>query len=275
MNTVQVNNSNVAIFVLYYKEGKLVTENNYYYPIMAGNSLVNSSSPWLGDDTGDNISIKNRYYSELTGIYWAWKNTNFPIIGFCHYRRFFTTRPLTKTEKIKQFLRHPLNWNNSRGLIYSSHINKYKDYIISDSEIEQILSEYDVILPIQRRFRYSIEEHYKRYHHKEDLQIIRNILNDYCPEYLDTFNKVMASNSLYANNMYILKLDDLNRFNTWWFNILFEFEKRIDLSVYKDYQQRIMGFMAERLLTVWFKHKNLKIKELPVLYFKKLKYCMN
>ena len=160
MNTVQVNNSNVAIFVLYYKEGKLVTENNYYHPIMAGNSLVNSSSPWMGDDTGDNISIKNRYFSELTGIYWAWKNTSFPITGFCHYRRFFTTRPLTKTEKIKQFLRHPLNWNYSRGLIYSSHINKYKDYIISDSEIEQILSEYDVILPIQRRFRYSIEEHY-------------------------------------------------------------------------------------------------------------------
>lgn len=274
MDNLQIKKSNIAIFVLYYKEGKLVTESNSYYPLMAGNASINSSYHWQGDDTGDNISLKNRYYSELTGIYWAWKNTNFPIYGFCHYRRYFTNKPLSTIEKIKQFIKHPLNRYKCRGLIYSSNIEKYKDTIITGSEIEQILSEHDVILPIPRLFKYSIEEHYNRYHHKEDLNTVRNIMNDTYPEYLDTFNKVMASNSLYANNMYISKQENSNSFNSWWFSILFEFEKRTDLSVYYDYQQRVFGFMAERLLTVWFRHHNLKIKELPVLYFKNLKFGM-
>lgn len=39
------------------------------------------------DDTGDHISGKNRYYSELTVTYWAWKNCQADYKGICHYRR--------------------------------------------------------------------------------------------------------------------------------------------------------------------------------------------
>ena len=57
----------------------------------------------------------------------------------------------------------------------------------------------------------------------------------------------------------------------WLFDLLFEFERRINKADYQGYQQRIMGFIAERLLTVWVYHQQLRIKELPVIYFKKLK----
>ena len=44
---------------------------------------------YLADDTGDNISAKNCYYSELTGLYWVWKNVKDPdYVGVCHYRRY-------------------------------------------------------------------------------------------------------------------------------------------------------------------------------------------
>jgi hypothetical protein len=58
----------------------------------------------------------------------------------------------------------------------------------------------------------------------------------------------------------------------WWFDVLFEFERRIDLNNYTDYQKRILGFMAERLLTVWFMKKQLKTIDLQIIYFKKLKF---
>lgn len=44
----------------------------------------------LRDDTGNNISVENPYWGELTGLYWIWKNVNFQpddIIGFCHYNK--------------------------------------------------------------------------------------------------------------------------------------------------------------------------------------------
>ena len=44
---------------------------------------------YVGDDTGENISEKNPYYCELTGVYWAWKNLKADYIGLVHYRRQF------------------------------------------------------------------------------------------------------------------------------------------------------------------------------------------
>ncbi len=40
----------------------------------------------------DNISAKNATYSELTGLYWLWKNVDVRYKGLTHYRRLFGTR---------------------------------------------------------------------------------------------------------------------------------------------------------------------------------------
>lgn len=40
---------------------------------------------------GENINHLNRFYSEMTTMYWVWKNTKrSKYVGFCHYRRRFT-----------------------------------------------------------------------------------------------------------------------------------------------------------------------------------------
>lgn len=72
--------------------------------------------------------------------------------------------------------------------------------------------------------------------------------------------------------MFILKDGHFQEFMAWWFDVLFEFERRIDLTKYTNYQQRIFGFIAERLLNVWFRKKKLQCVELPVIYFKHFKF---
>lgn len=102
----------LKILVGYHKPAKLY-KSEEFVPIHLGRALATSMSKdgkmsqedyqWLldnmiGDDTGDNISDLNRYFCELTGIYWAWKNYdklgNPDYIGFMHYRRPFSSETL-------------------------------------------------------------------------------------------------------------------------------------------------------------------------------------
>ena len=56
----------------------------------------------------------------------------------------------------------------------------------------------------------------------------------------------------------------LDEYSQWLFSILFNLEKRIDVDKYSDeYQKRVFGFLAERLLQIWVYHNKLKIKEFP------------
>jgi len=120
--------------------------------------------------------------------------------------------------------------------------------------------------------KYTVETHFQRYHDINDLKLLESVIADKCPDYLESFHEVLKGKRLYANNMFILRDVHFQEFMSWLFELLFEFEKRIDLNSYTDYQKRILGFVAERLLNVWFMKKQLNCVELPVIYFKHFKF---
>ena len=64
-------------------------EYEYVIPLQAGAALAEEQVCELRDDAGDNISALNRYYNELSCLYWVWKNTDHRYSGICHYRRLF------------------------------------------------------------------------------------------------------------------------------------------------------------------------------------------
>jgi len=160
----------------------------------------------------------------------------------------------------------------SFGLIYTKNTQLFVPRILNEQEINELLCQYDAILPQARKLKYTVETHYHRYHNSDDLILLRTILNEKYPDFLEAFEEVMKGKRLYANNMFVMKDRQYQEFMKWWFDMLFEFEQRIDLKSYTNYQKRILGFMAERLLNIWFMKKQLKTIELPIIYFKHFKF---
>lgn len=54
--------------------------NPLYVPLHVGRACGENLG-YLGDDTGEQISALNCYYSELTGFYWIWKTAMMPIMS--------------------------------------------------------------------------------------------------------------------------------------------------------------------------------------------------
>ncbi len=260
------------IYSFHYKPDSKAIEKPQYINIWAGKNNSEYDNEFIGDDTGENISSKNKYYSELSGLYWIWKNTSQDIVGSCHYRRFFTTKKEPLINRARRMLYYPIGiWGKRHGLIYTKNYKKWIPYVLTTKEAEELLKKYDAILPVRRILKYDIETHYCRYHEIDDLNRIKSILKSSYPDYLNSFDDVLKSNRLFANNMFILREDLFKELMSWLFDILFTFEKQVDINEYNGYQQRIFGFLSERLITLWIAHNNIKYKELPLIYFKKLK----
>ena len=63
-----------------------IPQNSCYLPVEVGAALHTEPIPGtVPDNTGDNISHKNKNYCELTALYWAWKNLEAEAVGLVHY----------------------------------------------------------------------------------------------------------------------------------------------------------------------------------------------
>ncbi|MDO4921918.1 MAG: DUF4422 domain-containing protein [Phascolarctobacterium sp.] len=220
-------------------------DDDVYLPLHVGRESK-SDLGFTGDNTGENISCKNANYCELTGLYWAWKNLQCDYIGLCHYRRYFA---------------------KSR---YSGNIESKRKAIFHKEDYEVLLTKYDVILPQQRNYYIeTVRSQYEHAHNKRDLDEAERVIAEKYSEYSEAFAKVMQRRKLHILNMFVMKKALFDEYCTWLFDILFELEKRIDISSYNQYEARVFGFLSERLFNVWLEKQQLKIVEIPVVFMEK------
>lgn len=204
---------------------------------------------YTGDNTGDNISSKNPYFCELTGIYWAWKNLQADHIGLCHYRRYFA------------------------GKVHGSSLNAKQQAILSTADYEKLLQDCDCLLPTKRNYYIeTVRSQYEHAHNKRDLDECEKIIAEKYPEYSAAFTKVMQQRRLHILNMFVMKWELFDAYCQFLFGALFELEKRIDISNYTQYEARVYGFIAERLLNVWIEKNQIKYKEIPVVFMEKINW---
>ena len=216
----------------------IMPEDNIYLPLQVGAEGKEDFS-YARDNTGDNISNKNSYYCELTGLYWAWKNREADYIGLSHYRRHFTCEkkiPKKEEEKFK--------------------------ILLNGKQANEILENTDIILSKKRKYYIeNLYDHYRHTMHIEPLDETRRILEEQCPKYLTEFDRLKKRTSAHMFNMFIMKREYLDQYCEWMFKILFELEKRIDPKQYDSFHARYLGRISELLLDIWINTNELNYKE--------------
>ncbi len=199
-----------------------------YIPLQVGHA-VHEDYGYLGDDTGENISDKNQYYSELTGLYWIWKNDfKSDFLGLCHYRRYFLTK--------------------------DNRLMTEKDYL-------DILASYDVIVSRPHTGAYDYRTVYGRSHDIRNLDMTGDIIKELWPDYYETFQAVIHDTLCYVGNLFVAPRTLFCAYCQWLFPIFSVLEARIDMSSYDDYHRRVFGFLSEQLLIVWIKYNQLSYYE--------------
>jgi len=253
---------NVKILVCHHKEFEYL-KNECIVPIHVGKALSPLDLDYcIGDDTGDNISERNKSWCELTAIYWAWKNLDADYYGLMHYRRYLS-----------------LNKNDGYKVIASLDKNTVNENALDKESIESLCENFDIItspvwnvhpagLPSKLMTNYQL---YELDHYKSDLDIVVDIVKSRYPDfYLPLLDSLYSTTCFFAN-IAIMQKKYFHEYCDFAFGVLFEAEKKISLEGYDSYQKRIWGFLAERLINAYViyakqKYSNLKVKTAGMLY---------
>ena len=230
------------IYVVTHKDAKLDTLPDGYEIIHAGHSLAKEKFGYLGDDTGKNISQLNRYLNEITALYWIWKNTRHDFIGFVHYRRFFTAdrKNILTADAAREILRE-------------------SDIIVNECEFGYIaLRDWKAVLSTRRLAEHVIDT-------------LKKFIALRQPDYLAAFDRVTNSFGVFCYEMFITRREIFSAYCEWLFSFVIDATKEIlvttDIASSDDPQEfRVIGFIAEHLMTVWLIKNRLQIKTLPIIF---------
>jgi wbbM protein len=259
----------VKILVGYHKPAVLL-KSDVLVPIHLGRALATEASKdgqmskedylWMldnmiGDDTGDNISDKNREFCELTGIYWAWKNYdklgNPDYIGFMHYRRHLSFNFL------KTFA------EDTTGVVNYDSIDE--NYLtinkLNDIDIQSVVEKYDIIsgakCNLEKLGTNCPYNHYKTvspFLHIEDYDQALDILAKKYPEYITDIQEYNKQKYAYFTNCFIMKRDIFKKYCNFCFSILNELQKKLNTSFYNIQEKRAVAYISEWLNGIFITH---------------------
>ena len=236
---VEDNKQKTAVYVMTHKTFTPPPD-TMYVPLHVGRAAAmahsrdEQSSPLsfcVGDNTGDHISEKNCYYSELTGMYWVWKNSKAKVVGTCHYRRYLL---------------------NEQGTL------------LTEAQILSLLQQYDVITTKELQLNFSYYEGFASHHKISYLDETARVIQELSPDYAADFQQLVQQKHTYFGNMLIAKKPVYDVYMEWLFSILFEVERRVKVEEEDSYHRRIFGFISKFLQYVWIKHHHLRVCECMV-----------
>jgi lipopolysaccharide biosynthesis glycosyltransferase len=259
VNETAASDKNIHIYISMHKPSYIPQNNKYIYPIQVGAEIADERIDGIiHDDTGDNISAKNRRYCEMTAQYWAWKNDpDADYYGFWHYRRYFS-----------------YNENeNEWGVVACDALDEksLKKYYIDEEHISAACSDYDILVSTPWTCRedgvlMTVYEHWCKHFERKDIDLTVLIVAKDYPQYYDSLMSVLFSHEAIFCNMFIMRKDLFNEYCEFVFRICEKVEALSDHSKYNTEEYRAIGHIAERLLSVYVTYIETNCPEINVAY---------
>lgn len=253
----------IKILVGYHKPAFLLKDpNGIFQPIHLGRKCATESSKdgnitkedwdWLntntiGDDSGENISDRNREYCELTGLYWAYKNYEKlgdpELFGFMHYRRHFifsssyilNKKPdfcnLVRTDSLNE------NYETEIGLNFLSEFPENSPIYVCSNTLKETPYDYHCKMSFIKREMYD-----------KSLDILRTKY----PEITLYLNKYLDGHTHYWSNMFVCRKQIFFELCEWLFPKLDSVYQKLNFSDCSIAQKRFIGYLAENLFGVFW-----------------------
>lgn len=217
--------TNLHIYMAkFYKDRPLTSKYHmpeWMVPIQVGAALCKERVADVLDCEGENISAKNGNYSELTALYWIWKNRLMKkgegdcdaYYGLSHYRRILE---LTEDDILR----------------------------LADNDV-------DVVLPYPMPYEPDMEEHHKKYLADADWDALCRALEELQPDDAKVFPQILKQQYFYNYNIILARGSVLAEYCGWLFPILERIEQ-LSVPEGSKRQDRYIGYMAETLETLYF-----------------------
>lgn len=196
----------------------------------------------IGDDTGDNISVKKDLFDGLvTGMYWIWKNTDYEYTGLCSYRGYLSYNGKT-----------PIGLEETRELF-------------ENNQIDFVALRYEVAVPLWVHFRTIVPEFFL-YNLHDPFVYLREAVAGVDTGYLNAFDYVYNGNIINIRHTFITRRKFLNLYCNWVFAVIDKFESILQERRYAVLHNRFFGFFIEFLERVWIINNPINALELPVAF---------
>ncbi|MDR2667351.1 MAG: DUF4422 domain-containing protein [Holosporales bacterium] len=282
----------VKVLVAYHKPDQLVS-GGCFVPIHLGRAIalekhkdgINTEADvnWMlenliGDDTGDNISTKNRSYNEITATYWAWKNYDKlgdpDYIGLSHYRRFFIAN------QSYSMSRDDMSWRSARAPRFGV-IDNFFENMTKFRDVDKIACHYDLIIPRETMIclvinnAITVEDFFAEASCRPgDPEWIYDLIKKDFPQYMEAAKEYLFESMLWIPfNMFVMKKKMFFEYAEFLFSVIDRYQEFIlsgNTELLRLQMCRPVATMAEIVTAIFFKHQmknpELRVKKLFVAY---------
>tara|TARA_Y100000389_G_scaffold61685_1_gene57724 strand:- start:244 stop:1059 length:816 start_codon:yes stop_codon:yes gene_type:complete len=207
-------------------------------PIVLGDNITPASNI-LSEKEGSNLIDYNKYFAELTGLYWVYKNKINDYdpddwIGFCHYRRLWLNHNYSKN--------HSLNSTVFSKLL----INKTKIFEGNDAIMLQPTN-----LKNEDLYHHFVNNHGSKLINEAFLILDKKISLE--------FQSYLKQNQFSIANMFITKKKKFIEYCEFIFpflNSLLDYCFKNNLCIGKNI--KLPAFLIERFTSFWF-HRHARV----------------